>query len=216
MQIHCRVCKSEIPAANITLENLVAKCAVCNAVFSIRESVQNRESLPIRQPKGVSVNRQGARLLITQRFHSFAFWISVLVGIPTLIAFYVFGRAWVSTFPIVGLLFVGVGTLIIYNLLTGFLNTTLIEVTHKTISVTQSPVPTFNNRQVMAGDLVQIYCIEQHNFRSLPIHHLFMLARDGSKQLLLPNIGLQQALFIEHEVEAFLGIPDQHVPGAVE
>jgi hypothetical protein len=126
------------------------------------------------------------------------------------------GEHGVSTFPIVGLIFVGLGTLIIYNLLIGLLNTTTLQITRTSITVHQSPVPTFNNRELPVADLTQLYCIEHHHLRSLPTYHLYLLLRNGRKQLLLPNIDQRQALFIEQEIEAFLGIPDQHVPGAVE
>jgi DNA-directed RNA polymerase subunit RPC12/RpoP len=63
MQLSCPYCGHNIPAADINVERMVAKCASCSAVFGFEDqidsaSVQARK-LAVPLPKGILVEQQG-------------------------------------------------------------------------------------------------------------------------------------------------------------
>ena len=70
MQLHCPYCGHAIPAADVNLDRMVAKCASCSAVFGFEDQVDAAPAAPrklaVPLPKGIAVEQQGYELAITE------------------------------------------------------------------------------------------------------------------------------------------------------
>jgi hypothetical protein len=229
MQINCRYCASEIPAANINLDNLLAKCANCNAVFNIAGEVGmssgekpkqfKRDNVPM--PKYVQVDEGFEELKITRK------WFT-LYQVP-LVFFAVFWNGFMllwygialttrqgqmATF---GLLHLAVGLFLIYLVATNFINETLITVNNQSIDIKHGPIPAWGNKTLNPSDIAQIYCKEviSRGRRSTTItYEVSAIMHDQRRESLLTGLyNPEQALYIEQEIERFLGIQNQDVQG---
>lgn len=136
MQLTCKQCGAEIPADHINLDRLIAKCSVCNAVFSFAAQFGQSETSPtfnriaVPMPKGFTVDDLGGQLKITRRWFGpkiialafFAlFWDGFMVvwyGIA------LWNQIWFMA--LFGLLHLAVGLGITYYVLAGFVNRTFI------------------------------------------------------------------------------------------
>jgi len=119
-------------------------------------------------------------------------------------------------FPIIHLL-VGVG--LTYLVIAMFLNKTVIRVTSGDLSVTHGPLPFGGNCRLSVADLKQVFCVEKRHRRKHGCGYTYTveaLKHDHSKLTLVSNLEeLDQALFIEQQVEQHLKIRNERVPGEV-
>jgi hypothetical protein len=113
---------------------------------------------------------------------------------------------------------VGVG--LTYFTLAGFLNTTTITVINGLLQIRHAPMPVPGNRQIKADSLRQLYTnrIVHHGKNGTSIsYELRAQTNDGRDEKVLGNLDSEnQSLFIEQEIEEFLGIKDRAVLGEVE
>jgi hypothetical protein len=82
--------------------------------------------------------------------------------------------------------------------------------------VRHGPLPSPGNRRVFTSDLKQLYCTEKlhrHKNSCSTTYELQAQLRDGQKLTLLSGLDqLDQALYVEQQVEQHLRIPDQRMP----
>lgn len=236
MQIHCRYCASEIAAENINLDKLVAKCSNCNAVFSIAgelgmeagEKASKGKGKPtsplmaVPMPQGIMVDESMGELKITRK------WFSPVQTFP--IAFFAviwngfmiiwYGAAFASgegQMALCGTLHLAVGLFLIYWVASSFLNSTIMTVNAEHIDIKHGPIPAMGNKTLTAVEVAQIYCKENVNRgrRSTSVtYEVAAIMQDQRRESLLTGLyNPEQALYIEQEVERFLGIEDLDVPG---
>ncbi len=229
MQIHCRYCAAEIPPENINLDNLVAKCSSCNAVFSIAGELRmaegekpkksQRQSVPM--PKYVQVEETPGELKITRK------WFSLL-QVP-LVFFAVvwngFMLFWYSIaistgqgqMALCGTLHLAVGLFLIYTVATNFVNSTLITANAEQLDIQHGPIPAMGNKTLTAVDIVQVYCkqtIHRGKNSTSVTYEVLAIMNDQRRETLLNGLyNAEQALYIEQELERFLGIENRQVPG---
>ena len=79
MKIVCKSCGAQVPADDVNIDNMLAKCRQCDAVFDISNQVHRREKIPSREsrtelhrrrprvplPPGIQVTRTDAAKGIT-------------------------------------------------------------------------------------------------------------------------------------------------------
>ena len=233
MQLHCKACGKQILADDINIKLAIAKCQACHAVFNFADEVGGEaETKPeVAMPKRFQVDAWGPELTITHRWYSHAVWFLLFFCIfwdGFLVVWYSFGvgmiakgegdgMAWLMLlFPI---LHVAVGVGLTYLVICTFLNKTLIRVSSGELSVRHGPVPFPGNKTVLAADLKQLFCTQKvhrgkHGCRYS--YNVELLKRDGSKLKLVTSLEeLDQALFIEQQIEKHLEIADERVPGEV-
>jgi hypothetical protein len=234
--VHCPSCRARVPAAGVNVARMVAKCDDCDVLFEIpprgaRGARSGR--LPAPVPRGIQVDREASvlpdgyrsgagprgRLVITRRWFraqhvaSLAFAI-VWDGI--LVSWYVVGIA--SGAPLVMLAFpllhVAVGVWVTYSALAGLCNKTLIRVDDGVLSVHHGPLPWRGNQRLAIATLHQLYTVQ--NPGKVPTYSLLAITADTTAVPVVSKLpDVQQALFIERELERFLDIEDERVPGAV-
>src|SRR5262245_30407928 len=76
MHLTCKSCGQSIPAEDMNLDRLVAKCRSCNAVFGFAEDLglpaegkrRKREEVPL--PEGITAEETGEGLALVRRWYS--------------------------------------------------------------------------------------------------------------------------------------------------
>jgi hypothetical protein len=119
-------------------------------------------------------------------------------------------------FPVIHLI-IGIG--MTYYVLCGYLNQTFIRVNYNTLSIKHGPLPYPGNRTFDTTDIKQIYSKESVAYsrrgRSTS-YELRAVTHSGRNVKLLGGLtNSEQALFIEQEVEKYLGIHDVPVRGEI-
>lgn len=236
MKINCESCGSEIPAANINLQDRMAKCDNCNNIFSIKslidgisppsspESPQPHYSkAEISMPKGISVDEGYEGLEITRKwfgpiaiFLTFfcIFWDgSILFALRMIISS---GEPMTALFLSIHAI-AGIG--LTYWCISLYVNKTIITVNSYLIRVKHTPLPFPGSKDFQLDRLEQVYTKERvvrgKNGYSY-YYDLYIIDANDKHTKVLPNLqNKEQALFIEQEIERYLDIEDRYVQGSV-
>ena len=227
MELNCKRCGLRIPAEDISLEQLVAKCRACDAVFGFADEVQKdrfkaRAQVPL--PSRMKVHSRGSKLSISWRWWSLKYvglalfsvvWCGFLV-LWYSIALDSRGSLFFLLFP---LLHVIVGVAISYTAIAGFFNSTWVEVDHRELSVWHGPVPWPGHARMRVGDIEQLYVTERRrksDSHVLLTYDLQAVSRSGRQIPLLKGLEeVGQGLYLEQLIEGRLGIVDRPVPGEI-
>ena len=229
MHIECRNCGRQIAAADINIERLIAKCGACHAVFGFDlqgGSPPRRQRSKVAMPKSVAVDNQGGELVIVHRWRSvvavvflsifalvwngisWTFFLAMLSEAPWYVA------AFLSVFLLVG-------AVVGYLALAMMLNSSEIRVAARRLTVKHGPLPFPGGVDVHSDDIEQLW-VEQkisHSNSSRGsstsvTYPVCMRMKNGTRKHLLRNVqDSELALFVEQEIEAFLGIEDREMPG---
>ena len=98
-------------------------------------------------------------------------------------------------------------------------NSTVVKVSMGELSVRHGPLPCGSGKHVLTCDLKQLFCTEKtHRTKngSRITYNLEALLQGGKKVQLLTGLErLEQALYVEQQVEQHLHIPDERMPDEV-
>jgi hypothetical protein len=238
MQLHCRYCAAEIPAANINLDNLVAKCANCNAVYSIAEEVgvssgtrEKATAAPFMRPEvpmpsSVQMEESFDALTIRRRwFSSQTIGLTLFAVVWNGIILFMFlsmnsPGVRISGDPFLGVgLFGLIGIAVLYFTIVSYVNSTTISVSNQTLSIQHGPLPTFSqNKEYPSADIAQLFCMQKISRGSKGsttiFYELYAILRDQRRELLIGSMyDAQQALYLEQEIERYLRIENVPVQG---
>lgn len=232
MQIKCPKCELKLTTTDVNINTLVAKCTSCNSVFSIEDQIdeyqngnalKSEQQLPIPIPSSINREVKGEQLILRRRWLS-SDRVSGLVVSMGLIFFMAVVLFFMKNMGLFDLLFTplflcavlpivgGVG--LTYSSLASLLNTTTIGVDPFELSVKHGPLPWGRSIQVDSARIRQIYCTERWAGGEGPTVVNAMI--EGEQVKLLSNLrSLEEALYIEQEIEAHLGIKNREVRGSV-
>ena len=241
LRINCRSCGTLIPAGDVDLETVLAKCRGCHAVFDFSDQVK-RPSTPAKQkrdrgeipmPSAFTVEDGGRELRIVRKWGRGIAWFFVI--------FAVFWNGIVSVFVIAALsgaefkdsktgepagnfiwlfltpfLLVGFG--MGWAALALLLNRTFIEVRDGVLSVRHGPIPWPGKRRLETSEIDQLFCIEYVAYQqnNVPQWRLALHAKtkSGDDVKLVTGLeGAEQGVYLEHLLEKHLGIEDRPVEG---
>lgn len=117
------------------------------------------------------------------------------------------------------LIHVAVGIGVTYYAIAGWFNKSNIFVSRETIEINHRPVPWFGNKKLAASDLKQLYAKEKisNNRNGTTVtYEVHAILRNGKNTKLLSGLeSSEQALYIEQEIEKYLGIKNSPVRGAI-
>jgi len=226
MQLSCRRCGKKIPPEDIDIQQVQARCRPCGEVFSFRAMVTEALLPPaarytVATPRGYTLLHRGAELLITWRWLTrpmihllllTLIWDAVLAG----------GYRWlfpggISLENSPGLL-ICMPFLIVGIWLTGwtlcvFINRTTVRVNDTLLTVRHGPLPWIGNVRIPADDIDQLYCEEKAYFHMI-IYSVIVLRKTGPRVKLFSKLRqMNQAAFIEQQVEQRLRIADRPIAG---
>ncbi|MBN1427015.1 MAG: hypothetical protein JXB07_01440 [Anaerolineae bacterium] len=226
MQVKCKHCGQDIPAEDINLERLMAKCRSCNAVFSIEDQVDGeaasgftRQEVP--KPKGFKVEDEMGTLKIIRP------WFG-LVTIPLtffclfwngFMAFW-FGTAITQRIWIMaafGILHAIIGLVMAYTTIASYLNRTVVKVRFEGVEVKNGPLPSFGNKRLETIAIKQLYTkeiISRGRSSYGYSYEVHAVTTDDRNEVVVGGLeDSAQALYIEQEIERALGIKDRPVRG---
>ncbi len=237
MQLRCRACDKAILAENINIQLGIAKCVGCNAVFNFVDKLKSERELdayerqPVGMPKQFRLDNWGPELVLTRRWYTHAVWFLLafcifwngflVVWYSVAIGDLLFGKGGAG--PVIMLLFpvlhLAVGAFLTYFVISTFVNKTVIRVAEGELSVKHGPLPWGGNCRIATSDLKQVFCTEKRHRRKHGCGYTYCveaLKRDNSKLTLVSSLEeLDQALFIEQQVEQHLKMRNERVPGEV-
>ncbi len=233
MELPCRRCKKTIPAEDINIQQMVAKCAACGALFSFG-SVDTQTSAPAKpiaaKSDRIEMKHEGGKLVLSRRWFEVIYvfllffaliWTGIAFGFLSIFTFSndtasdnrIFD--WIFTlFPLIP---VAAGLVMLYIALAGIINRTIITVDNVALSIRHFPLPWRHSGAIASGNIEQLYCREyqiQNRGQTWNRYDLCALLRSGIERKLLKGIDTaEDALYLEREIENHLGITDRPVAG---
>ncbi len=239
MQIQCRSCDAVIPAEDVNLDKVLAKCRQCNAVFDFSAQVKmapsaakaKRDRGEVAMPASFTVEVSGQALQVTRKWaRAPAIFFLIFSGFwNTIVSVFVIGAAsgamkdesgaaagafiWVFLTP-----FIAIGIATGYAAIALLLNITVIAVRDGTLNVKHGPIRWPGNRAIAVADLDQLYCAEYvaYTQNRVPQYRtaLFALTKAGDRIKLVPGMDApEQGVYLEQLLERHLGIEDRPVSG---
>lgn len=236
MELTCNMCRAPVTVGGDDLSRGITRCLHCGTVFHLAgrkgaelgvKDVPPRRLARAKLPKKFQVEEEPGLLRISWRWFTpsllfLTFFCFVWDGFLLLwyTAAFTFPKIpWM--FKVFPLLHVGVGVFLTYWVIAGYLNTTKVEVTRRSLSIQHGPVPWKTNWTLEGRDLKQLFCKQKvyQNNKGAPTHTYELLAytRDGRTLTLLDSLEApQQALYLEEQLERRLGIDDEPVQDELE
>jgi len=233
--VRCPSCDAEIPADDVNIERLVAKCRHCNTVFGfaaqlgaealqqVAPALRTGKRPEVPMPPTISMTSSGKTLEVTLRWFSWTvlalaffcvFWDGFMV------VWYVIALSeGVAVMAVAGLLHLAVGVGLTYFCLASWLNSTRITLDGMYLRIEHGPLPWPGGLELPTSNIEQLFTKQVvHRGKHGP-HYSFELhaaLRDGSQRKLLSGLSdAEQALYIEQEAERFLGVEDRAVSGEI-
>mgnify|MGYP006948915101 CR=1 FL=1 len=228
-ELKCKNCGAPLTESNLSLDIMVARCPHCESVFAIDpedEETDGKEPLKPRAalPRGWYLRDDDYRLLIQWRWFQWGHIVALMFSIPwnTFVIFWMYktlsmGVWFMSVF---GLVHAGVGIGLVYYAFSGMLNSTLITADSESLQIRHRPLPWVGNRTIATADIRQLYCKEKvtQNKNGTSVTYE-LCALEGESHRTLPLIkglaDVEQAVFLEQELERHLHIRDRKVAGEV-
>jgi len=226
MDIKCERCDAAIPAENVNINALVAKCNICNAVFGITGVGGGGQSVPRRaevaMPTSITMTDNGRELSITRKWFTYTAFFLVFFSLfwNGIVSVFVVGA--ITSGEWIMLLFISlhltVGVCIAYYTLCLFVNKTRITVTRDYLSVKHGPLPWFGNSKLAASKVDQIWCklhVQRNKNGTTITYQVHANSTHGKSKKLIGGLNKpEEALFVEQQIETFLKIEDKPVVGA--
>ncbi len=238
--LSCRACAAPLSANALDRRLAIITCASCGSIFDLSRrkdrdpallaTEERPERAPVALPASFRVERIGKRMTVRIRW----FKPALLMLIPFAIAWNAFLVGWYANvlggdvpsgsfgmvfavFPI-GHVAVGIG--VAYRALANLFNRTLVKVTPAKLSVNHLPLPWWPIRSVPVREIEQLYVTRKvrrgKNGTSVG-YELRAVTRQHAAMLLLGGLDdLDQALWLEQELEDVLDIRDRAVAGEVK
>lgn len=118
------------------------------------------------------------------------------------------------------LIHVGAGIFMTYYAIASWFNTSTVSVSKQIIEIIHKPIPWFGNKSISSMDLKQLYVKErvtrQNNGNNIT-YEVHAILYSGTNAKLLTGLETsEQALYIEQEIEKYLGIKNARVKGEID
>lgn len=178
-----------------------------------------RETIDIALPKKMELHRKGSHIEIVLTWFG---WITVFQSVLTvwlgafLFKWYNILSANATGIVLFFTLFF-VCIYMTYYAIASWFNRTYIKIGQGKITVRHRPFPYFGNKTMNTLELKQLYAkkgISSQDHRTT--YHVRAITNAGKDVKLVGYLETkEQALFIEQEIEQYIGIQDKHVEGAL-
>jgi hypothetical protein len=241
MDVRCRRCGARVPARDVNLDEMLARCLQCDAVFELRGKATARPAVELPAGMQVQIDRPDrpdrpgdpyrspgrlrADVLLQWRWYrprhllvlGFTLtWWFVLIGWYAIVA----TTGAPTLMMLVPLLHVAAGLGLAYVSVALLRNRSRLVVTSDRLEVQHEPMPWPGARSVPVAEIEQIYCTEgvayTVNDHPVPGFSVRARTRHNGDLVLVKNLPeVEQALFIEQTLERALDITDRPVAGEV-
>jgi hypothetical protein len=237
LRIRCPRCGKLIARETVDFDKAVARCRPCGSVFSFarilhlkkyqakyQAKTEKRRVRKVPMPSGFQVDHTGGRLMIRQSWRSKSSWGWLVGCFAWAAAWYAFlpvEKSWFEPPAIQFVLPPLLGTIgWTYYTIARFVNYTLITVGDRSMSIRQGPLPWKLRRMLATQHVAQFYSTSFPHQPAgegavdprLLTYLLYAKLRNGRSVRLLEWLeNVDQALFIEQQIENFTGIDDEKV-----
>jgi hypothetical protein len=225
--MYCPRCESRIQVEDANLDTLVARCRRCNEVFRFDDQLAPRSSAPparLRTPRPgrLVVEDQGDVRSLSWTWFRFnlLFMIFFCIAWDSFLVFWYWAVltqefSWImALFPVCH---VAVGVGLTYATVASLFNGTRITVDYDRLTIHHGPVPWPGNASFDKQDLCQLYCdhtTTTNDDTTTTTYNVNAVDGSGRRVVLLKGLDDRgMALFIEDQLEEWLGIRPERVPG---
>ena len=214
-KIHCPNCGESVPADNININDKIAKCGGCHAVFPFQHKIDQllnarQPKLTVLRPDGIDLYAYKNELEIAVKQPTTGWDIAPWViwpVFPILFTLLFFSEG----FPLVILLFSWlIGVFPIMNLINRSKHKIYLTMDDVYFNIQWRPKKFVKDKRFLVRDIDQIYIKEYHGY-----HRVMMIVNQAGGQKhehLITIIGISKARFLEQEIEKYLKIEDRKVP----
>jgi len=225
--LSCPKCNHFISGKDINIEKTIARCSHCNHVFGFEHDSSSDQLKPVQIiPEGVEVLKLRSELDIRLKWldttsKSGRWFLTLFAGLwnlillPFVIMVVVTGEWGILLFLSAHLL-VGLG--LIWHLATIYMNRTSISVTKRRIRVRTIPFRHFlwKNKEMDIDRITQLYVSRyvQSTSNGEPNYAfaLYAIMDTGEKISLIRGMNRETQVYLEREIENYLGIKNRKVP----
>jgi len=207
---------------------MIAKCSLCNEVFSISMQAPTTSLIPRKPlmhspPAGMTLSHDGEILLITRRIYSKRF-VSLILSALATDGFIIYFNCFVTLrLPLLpgGLVLYAIGAGMTAIGIAMLANSMVIRISHTTVTVRIGPFPWPGNIDMNASDIDQPFCTKtfgpSSDDRQSNSYNIEVKMKNGARITLVSGIDYYiDALFIEQQVEQSIGITDCPVIGETQ
>lgn len=232
-KLECPNCGAAVPAEQINVQQMVAVCPNCDTVFNFgngeggawqpEKAKQKFKDVPM--PERFQVDESEHKLTISYSwFTPMAFFITFFAVFWNAISWTIFGGDGFGPisegffiFALFPLIFPAVGLGLIYYNVAQYINRTYIVVGKGELRAYSRPLPTLNNLRLDHSTIHQLFVKQRvnHGKNGVSISYdVLAVLHGGKRQQIVGSLAqADQALFIEQEIEHYLGIDDTPVSG---
>ena len=230
VELSCKKCGAPIDSKDIHLGMGLARCSHCSTIFSLKKPAESgmtgttsTKRAPVAMPKNIEAFDTGTGLQLTYHWYS-AKYIGMIV-------FTLFWNGFMCVWhaislsqgaymmSVFGLLHTAIGIGVAYFTLAGFLNRTTVTAEMGMLTIRHAPLPWPGNKQLWDEQFEQLFSKEKVSHSKNGTNYSYevhVALRDGEQVKLLGGLDkAEQALFIEQELERYLGIADKPVRGEI-
>lgn len=233
LEYFCEECGKLIDASQVNVASSVAKCENCNSLFSLEESAfeKRRRGNPIfLVPEGTEVLKLITSLEISTSWLraskrdklKFDFFMALIFGIVSPPALFMGLMAGSILFSIIGVIFVIAAIFLIYAFLANLVNKSYIKIEEEQLTITHRPLKLFTRMdQKIALDKIDQLFVKEYvtnrkvNNVPLKAFGLFLKLKNGKSIKIIDEMNKETSLYIEQEIEEFLGIHDKKMKGEI-
>lgn len=225
--LSCPKCKHFISGIDVNIEKTIAKCSHCNHVFAFEHDSGSLQLKPSAvTPKGVEALKLRSELDIrlnwtdttpkaTRTFMVMftAFWNIILLPFVLIT---IFSGEWTIFLFLSAHLLVGLGLL--WHLGTIYLNRTSLSISKHKLKIRTFPFRhlLWANTEINVNEIKQLYVTKyvQSTSNDVPnyAYALYAILDTGEKRALIRGMNRETQIYIEKEIEGFLGIKNLRVP----
>jgi hypothetical protein len=227
-KITCPKCKKTLSTMVFNIETNIGRCDYCACLFSgsdigLGQNTTSSFQKPvIKEAKRVSCHREGSALVITRSwyqsglfgflllFGGIFFGVSLAIMTPLYLDFFKEGKFhFAMLFPHP---FIGIGAL--YYASCVLVNKTRIVVDGREVKANHGPLPWFGSKSIARHEIESISLKEYTSYtkNNVPVFSfsIEIHKKGGAVLTLLKGISeKQQALYIEQNLESFMGLADK-------
>lgn len=226
-QLECKNCGTNITAQYVNMDKLLAICPNCHALQDISNMPRPRPARrKLKPPRALRINEQAEGIEIHQPWMNPHVWMVTVFaviwnGIMCFAVTMVLSNGTVTPLLCMSLhILAGVG--VGYYVLLTFINSTMVKVDEENLIIRHGPLPSHKKSiQLDRRVIQQLYVKERtisSNNTSRQVYDVYTLTKskhdyDSDEKLLDGLDSPTDALFIEQQIEHYLGIDDEPVHG---
>lgn len=233
VDLRCENCGEIIPANGINQDQRLARCQTCDSLFSIEEMAfeKRRRGFPIfLVPDGTDVLKLPDSLEISTSWLrasrkdklKFDFIFTTFFSLVSFVAFFAGMLAGSWLFIIFCAFFVVASLILLYMFLGNLVNRTIIRVDEQFLSIRHSPLKfiAWREHKIVKTTVRQLFVREYNSNRTVnnvpqKTFGIYIQTADQKDIRILEDMNRETSLFLEQELEEYLGIPDKQVPGEI-